>query len=122
MPEVKDTGKVWIRGKSQPTFAIRVDDKIFVPGREENQSVTWWIDEDVLCVDLCSPGVRIARRFDLNIPPVTPATLFSGFDKTQHGDVKVVVFQEAEEFIRREAGIESMDKAAFWENAVFKKQ
>lgn len=119
MPEVKDTGKVWIRGKPQPTFAIRVDDKIFVPGREESQSIAWWLDGDALCVDLCSPGMRIARRFNLNMTPVTPATLFSGFDNTRHSDVKVVMFQEAEEFISREAGVETMDKTTFWKRAIF---
>lgn len=52
MLEIKDTGKVWIRGKPGTTFAVKVDDKVFVPGQEEGQSIEYWLEGKFLCVDL----------------------------------------------------------------------
>lgn len=89
MPEIKDIGKVWVRGKNSPIFAIRVDDKIFVPGRDGEVAKTWWVEDEHLCVDLSE-----VRRFSLSLPATASATLFSGFENTKHGDVKVVLCQE----------------------------
>ena len=95
MPEVKDIGKVWIRGKASPVFAVRVDDKIFVPGKEGEAVKTWRVEGESLCVDLCVGEVCVSRRFSLNLPSVVPATLFSGFENTKHGDVNVVLCQDS---------------------------
>ena len=121
MSEIKDTGKVWIRGKSRPTFAVCVDDKFFVPGKEEEHKIDCWVEEGVLCVDLQRKGKRIARRFGLSLCPVTPASLFSGFEKTKHRDVSVVLFSDAgvEEYVCERPGIEDVDREAFWRSAIF---
>lgn len=92
MPEVKDTGKVWIKGESSPRFAIRVDEKIFVPVNAGEDVKSWRIEGEFLCVDLSLNGVCTARRLDLNLPAIAPGTLFSGFEDTKHGDVLVAVF------------------------------
>ena len=44
---------------------------------------------------------RVGRRFPLDLPTTTPATLFNGFEKTRHADVRVVTYKDAsvEEFI-----------------------
>ncbi len=128
MPEIKDSGKVWIRGKTGTSFAVKVDEKVFVPGREEGQSIDYWLEEKFLCVDLHSPDqrIRIARRFPLNLEATHPASLFNGFNKTKHADVKVITFADegviekifkGEEYA--EGNIQSMRREAFWEWAGF---
>ena len=71
MPEIKDIGKVWIRGKTGTSFAVKVDETVFVPGQEEGQSIEYWLEENSLCVDLHDPdqNLRIARRFPLDLRP-----------------------------------------------------
>lgn len=126
MPEIKDHGKVWIRGEPGTSFAVKVDDKVFVPGQEEGQSVEYWLEENFLCVDLHDPGqnIRIARRFPLALEPSHPATLFNGFNKTKHADVKIITYEDdgvAEKIFRNEeyvdSGIQSMDRDAFWQRS-----
>ena len=123
MPEIKDHGKVWMRGKSGTSFAVKVDDRVFVPGREEGQSIDYWLEGNFLCVDLHDPDrkLRIARRFPLEMEPAHPATLFSGFNNTQHADVQVVTFEDegVEERFFKDDGytqsrIQGMSREAFW--------
>lgn len=97
MMEIADTGKVWIKGKSSPEYAVRVDDKVFVPGREEDEEIECWVAEDCLYADLHHRvrEKRTIRRFDLGLNAGHPATLFNGFTKTQHGDVRVVTHRDA---------------------------
>ena len=123
MPEIKDNGKVWIRGKPGTSFAIKVDEKVFVPGQEEGQSIEYWLEENFLCVDLHNPNrnIRIARRFHLDLTATHPATLFNGFKKTKHADVKVITYQDegvAEKIYKNEeyakADIQSMNRDSFW--------
>lgn len=121
MPEIKDTGKVWIRGMARPVFAVRVDDKFFVPGKNDDQTIECWIEENYLCVDLhnAEKKVRVGRRIKLNEAPTTPATLFGGFKCTRHADVMAVTDRGAETFVVegmeydvREAA--ALDSRSFW--------
>ena len=126
MPEIKDSGKVWIRGKTGTSFAVKVDEKVFVPGQEEGQTIEYWLEENCLCVDLHSPdqNIRIARCFPLNMETDHSATLFNGFNKTKHADVKVVTFEDegvtervfmSEEYAK--GNIQNMSREAFWQRA-----
>ena len=122
MPEIKDNGKVWIRGQVGTTFAVKVDEKVFVPGQEEGQSIDYWLKGDFLCVDLQNPDkyIRIARRFPLSLEATHPATLFNGFNKTKHADVKVITYEDegvAEKiFTGGEHGnIQNLPRDAFWQ-------
>lgn len=128
MPEIKDHGKVWMRGKPGTTFAIKVDDRVFVPGQEEGQSIDYWLESNFLCVDLHTPDrkLRIARRFPLGIEPTHPATLFNGFNNTQHADVQVATFEDNgveekrfEDEAYQSGGFQDMSREAFWQRAGF---
>ncbi len=126
MPEIKDNGKVWIRGNPETTFAVKVDEKVFVPGQEEGQSIEYWLEENFLCVDLHGPdqNIRIARRFPLDLEATHPASLFNGFKKTKHADIKVITCEDegvAEKIFKdeeyAEGHIQSMSRDAFWQLA-----
>ena len=126
MPEIKDEGKVWIRGRPGTSFAVKIDDKVFVLGQEEGQSVEYWLENNFLCVDLHNPDqhIRIARQFPLDLEAIHPATLFNGFNKTKHADVKVMTNEdkgvtekifENEEYT--EDSVEDMSREEFWSRA-----
>ncbi len=93
MPEIIDEGKVWFKGTPGPTYAIKVDENHFVIGKREDETLERWIDGDRLCVDLHDRAgkLRTARCFPLELVATTDASLFSGFEKTKHAAVKVVV-------------------------------
>ncbi len=113
MASIEDTGKVWFKGAFGPEYALRVGDKVFVPGKGENDTVEYRVLENTLCIDLHNKktGTRTGRHFPLDLPTTTPATLFNGFEKTQHADVKVVTYKDEgvkevtirEEVYRKEA-------------------
>ena len=92
MPEIKDSGKVWMKGSVLPVNAVRIDDKIFVTGQKEGQIVEQWLENDGLCLDLhdLKKGERMARFIPLNSKANLSGTLFNGFDKTKHADVLIV--------------------------------
>ena len=92
MPEIKDSGKVWMKGSVLPVNAVRIDDKIFVTGQKEGQIVELWLENDGLCLDLhdLKKGERMARFIPLNSKANLPGTLFNGFEKTKHADVLIV--------------------------------
>lgn len=126
MPEIKDSGKVWICGKPGTSFAIKVDEKVFVPGQEEDQLIEYWLEGNFLCVDLHSldQNIRIARLFPINLEATHPATLFNGFNKTKHADVQVVTYEDegvtekiftGEEYT--ESHIQNLTRDAFWQLA-----
>ena len=126
MPEIKDTGKAWIRGKPGTSFAVKVDDKVFVPGQEEGQSIEYWLEGKFLCVDLhdTDQGIRIARRLPFSLEATHPATLFNGFNKTKHADVKIINYKDegvTEKNFKdgeyEESGVQSMNRDAFWQRA-----
>lgn len=126
MPEIKDDGKVWLRGQSGTAFAVKVDEKVYVPGREEGQSIETWLEGNFLCVDLHTPDrkIRIARRFPLNLEATHPAALFNGFKKTKHADIQVITFEDdgvAEKVFKgddySQEDIQSLKREAFWRKA-----
>lgn len=97
MAEIKDTGKVWFQGAFRPEYALRVENKVFVPGMEEGDSIDCRVIGNVLIVDLHGRKreKRVFRRFSLDLPAATPASLFNGFEKTQHADVQVVTYRDS---------------------------
>jgi len=96
MANIEDTGKVWFKGAFGPEYAVRVGDKVFVPGKSKNDKVECRVVDNVLNVDLHNKteGERVCRRFHLDLLPTTPATLFNGFEKTKHADVRVVTYKD----------------------------
>ena len=96
MSKIDDTGKVWFKGAFGPEYAVRVGDKVFVPGKGENDTVNCLVGDGILFVDLHNEktGSRIGRNFSLDLPPTTPATLFNGFENTKHADVLVVTSKD----------------------------
>jgi hypothetical protein len=129
MPEIKDTGTVWIRGQRETVFAIKVDEKVLVPGLlEEDQSIEYWLEDKFLCVDVHGPDqkFRVARRFPLDLEATHPASPFGGFKKTKHIDMKVITFEDEgvqekifknEEYVN--GNIEDLDRDEFWRRAGF---
>jgi hypothetical protein len=124
MPEIKDTGKVWLRGQFGTVFAVKVDEQVFVPGQEDGQSIDYWLEGDFLCVDLHDrdQNIRIARLFPMSLEATHPATLFNGFNKTKHADVKVIVYEDegvAERIFKGEDydDIQNLTPDAFWKRA-----
>jgi hypothetical protein len=92
MSEIKDTGKVWIKGSVGTVHAVRIDDKIFATGKKEGQNIDIWINNDALCIDLHNSKLaeRSARLIPLDTQASLPGTLFNGFEKTKHADVLIV--------------------------------
>ena len=95
MAKIDDTGKVWFKGAFGPEFAVRVGDKVFVPGKGENDTVTCLVGDGILFVDLHNEKTasRVGKYFSLDLPTTTPATLFNGFENTKHADVSVVTYK-----------------------------
>jgi hypothetical protein len=123
MKEIQDSGKVWCKGFARPAHALRVDNKIFATGKSEDQTIECWVDKDVLCVDLNEPGrgMRVARKFPLDLEPTLSGTLFNGFTHTKHADVLIVSSEQdriEEEVISGEAyrmgQYDSMGSKEFW--------
>jgi hypothetical protein len=96
MRTIEDTGKVWFKGTFGPEYAVRVGDKVYVPGKGENDTMDCRVIDNTLWTDLHDKksGKRVGRRFPLDLPSTTPATLFNGFEKTQHADVMVVTYKD----------------------------
>ncbi|PIQ97486.1 MAG: hypothetical protein COV67_03930 [Nitrospinae bacterium CG11_big_fil_rev_8_21_14_0_20_56_8] len=92
MKPVDDQGKVWGKGFFRPVFAVRVGDKIFIPGAEEDEEVTCWREERFLVADCLNRNRnrRTLRRLPLDLVPEMTGTLFSGFDATRHADIVAV--------------------------------
>ena len=124
MSEIKDTGKVWMKGSVGTAHAVRVDDKIFATGKKEGQSVDLWLDNEGLCIDLHDSklGERMARLIPLNTRATLHGTLFNGFEKTQHADV-LIVSADNEEIKKKsvsgkeyqEGGFNVLDRLTFWQ-------
>jgi len=96
MAKIDDTGKVWFKGAFGPEYAVRVGDKVFVPGKGENDTVNCQVGNGILYVDLHNEktGSRVGKYFSLDLPTTTPATLFNGFEETKHADVTVVTYKD----------------------------
>lgn len=123
MAEIKDNGKVWLKGSVGPVYAVRVDDKVFATGKEAGQIEDLWVEEEGLCLDLHNPkkGERTARIIPLETPATLPGTLFNGFDNTKHADISIVAFDgegtkqnsiSGQDYQNR--GVKDMDRISFW--------
>ena len=127
MPKITDSGKIWIKGHSRTSFAVKVDDKVIAIGKEEGHALeAHWIDEHHLCVDLHDPQQesRTARRFPLDQKPTHSAAFFSGFKKTKHADLLVCTHNDpgVQEFIiqgndYKKQQVQSMERDEFWKLA-----
>ena len=124
MEEIQDSGKVWCKGFAGPAHALRIENKIFATGKSEDQTIECWVDEGVLCVDLNDPGpgIRVAKKFPLDLEPTLSGTLFNGFTRTKHADVLIVSPDQErikEEIISgetyRTGQYESMSSREFWD-------
>jgi hypothetical protein len=124
MSEIKDTGKVWMKGSVGTAHAVRVDDKVFATGQKEGQSADLWIDNKGLCIDLHDSklGERTARFIPLNTPATLHGTLFNGFEKTMHADV-LIVPTDGEGIKEKtvsgkqyqKGGFNTLDRLTFWQ-------
>jgi hypothetical protein len=124
MSEIKDTGKVWMKGSVGTAYAVRVDDKVFATGQKEGQSGEFWLDNEGLCIDLHDSKncERTARFIPLNTPATLHGTLFNGFEKTKHADILIVSADSEgikEKSVAgteyRAGGFESLDRLTFWQ-------
>ena len=124
MPEIKDSGKVWMKGSFIPVKAVRIDNKIFATGQKEDQSAELWLEEEGLCLDLhdFKKGERTARFIPLNSKAELPGTLFNGFEKTKHSDVLVVacnVIGSKEKSVSgikyQDGNFNALDHRSFWQ-------
>ena len=124
MEEIQDSGKVWCKGFAGPAHALRIENKIFATGKSEDQTIECWVDEGVLCVDLNDPGpgIRVAKKFPLDLEPTLSGTLFNGFTRTKHADVLIVSHNQdriKEEIISGETyrigQYDSMSSREFWD-------
>ena len=52
MAEIKDKGKVWVKGSVGTAHAVRIDDKVFATGKAADQNEELWLENDGLCLDL----------------------------------------------------------------------
>jgi len=128
MAEINDTGKIWIKGRTKPEYAVRVGERVFVPGKEDSDDIKCWVQGEFLCVDLHDKNGerRVARKISLNASASAPAALFSGFEKTKHADVIAVTANEdgVKEFVvegakYRNGNIKELHSQKFWENVSF---
>ena len=123
MAEIKDNGKVWLKGSVGPVYAVRIDDKVFATGKTADHNQNLWLENDGLCLDLHSfkKGERTARFIPLDSPAKLAGTLFNGFENTKHADVSIVAFDtegskektiSGEEY--QDKGIKDLDCNTFW--------
>ena len=96
MLDIDDDGKIWLRGYAKPDYGVRVGELYFVIGKEDSEKSNCFIYENYLVADLHNPEqqYRIVRRFSLDLEPCSHGTLFNGFKKTKHADVKVVTYMD----------------------------
>lgn len=129
MPEIDDTGTIWIRGRVRPEYGVRVGESYFITGKEDAESIECRVDEKYLWVDLhdADKRHRTARRFALDLPAKAPGALFNGFSNTQHADIRAVTYRdegvedfavEGEVYLSRNVG--EMESAKFWQMADWK--
>ena len=98
MSKIDDDGKIWLRGFARPEYGVRVGNLYFVTGKEDAEIIKLFIHYNFLYVDLHNSECqyRIIRRFDLDLEPRCSGTLFSGFKKTKHADIKAVTYRDTE--------------------------
>ena len=96
MKNIDDEGKIWLKGSEKPEYGVRVGNLYFITGKEDSETISSFIYQNYLFVDLDNKEkkYRIFRRFSLDLVPEIPGTLFNGFEKTKHADIKVVTYRD----------------------------
>ena len=99
MSDIDDNGKIWLRGSTRPEYGVRVGKLYFVIGKEnkgDSENINCYVHERFLLVDVhnSEKQYRIIRRFSLDLEPRSSGTLFNGFTKTKHADIKAVTYQD----------------------------
>ena len=97
MLNIDDDGKIWLQGSNKPEYGVRVGDLCFVIGQVDTEISSCFVYGDSLIVDLDNPDkkYRILRKFPFNLKPQTAGTLFNGFKKTKHADIKAITYKDA---------------------------
>jgi len=97
MLNIDDDGKIWLQGYNKPEYGVRVGDLCFVIGQVDTEISSCFVYGDSLIVDLDNPDkkYRILRKFPFNLKPQTAGTLFNGFKKTKHADIKAITYKDA---------------------------
>ena len=101
-----DTGKIWLRGLVKPEFAIRAGNLYFVVGEGDTQSTKYLLYKNYLFVSIHYPKIesRLFRRFSLDLESKSKGSLFSGFTKTKHADIKAITYRDdgVEDYLAKE--------------------
>ena len=106
MQALYDTGKIWLRGLVKPEYAVRAGDLYFVIGKEDSQSTKYLLYKNYLFVAIHYPQSqsRLFRRFSLDLESKSKGSLFSGFTKTKHADIKAITYRDdgVEDYLAKE--------------------
>ena len=106
MQALYDTGKIWLRGLVKPEYAVRAGDLYFVIGEEDSQSTKYLLYKNYLFVAIHYPQSqsRLFRRFSLDLESKSKGSLFSGFTKTKHADIKAITYRDdgVEDYLAKE--------------------
>ena len=96
MLEIKDFGKIWLRGYVKPEYGVRVNDRYFVIGEGEAETPICGLYRNYLLVflDFKEKKVKLFRRFPLDLKPKSQGTLFNGFIHTKHADITAVTYRD----------------------------
>ena len=52
MENIDDEGKIWLKGSVKPEYGVRVGDLYFITGKEDSETVSSFIYQNYLFVDL----------------------------------------------------------------------
>ena len=103
MINIDDDGKIWLQGNSTPEYGVRVGDLCFVIGQGDTEISNCFVYGENLIADLDNPDKkhRTLRKFPFNLKAKTAGTLFNGFKKTKHADIKAITYKDegVEEYI-----------------------
>ena len=106
MQALYDTGKIWLRGLVKPEYAVRAGDLYFGIGEEDSQSTKYLLYKNYLFVAIHYPQSqsRLFRRFSLDLESKSKGSLFSGFTKTKHADIKAITYRDdgVEDYLAKE--------------------
>ena len=106
MQALYDTGKIWLRGLVKPEYAVRAGDLYFVIGEEDSQSTKYLLYKNYLFITIDYPQSqsRLFRRFSLDLESKSKGSLFSGFTKTKHADIKAITYRDdgVEDYLAKE--------------------
>ena len=96
MQNIDDEGKIWLQGAFQPENAIRVGQLFFLTGQKNSEIIKCYVHKNHLIVDLHDrdKNYRVFRRFLLSLKPDVCGTLFNGFKKTKHADIKAFSYKD----------------------------